>query len=193
MTIEQLSASRLVITLSKKDMSAFALDYKSIRLEDEVFQKVLKRLVALARERIAISLKNKALFVEAIERFGGCILLISIMPKYREGRKRYRLKKDSDEIMLSFDCADNFTDCMVQLYKNGFRFLHGEVYRTDQSYSLIIKPDVKASHRALGLISEYSSEVSKNEIKISLAREHGTKLASGFPVMKIGGIFAVKS
>lgn len=193
MTIEQLSASRLVITLSKKDMNAFALDYNRIDIEDEIFQKVLKRLITLARERITISLKNKALLVEAIERFGGCILLITVTPKYGVGAKRYRIKRSSGEIMLTFDSADDFTDCMVQLYKNGFRFLRGEVYRTDSRYSLIIKPSGKGTSRILGIMSEYGSTLSENEIKISLTREHGNAISAGFPVMKIGSVFALKS
>ncbi|MCQ4023040.1 MULTISPECIES: hypothetical protein [unclassified Ruminococcus] len=193
MTIDQLSATRLVIVLSKKDMGVFALDYNSIYLENEIFQRVLKRLVAIARERITIPLQNKALLVEAIERFDGCILLITVLPKHGVAAKRYKLKRGVGEIMLSFACADDFTDCMAQLYKNGFRLLRGEAYRNNGEYNLIIAKALKLSSRALGLMSEYSSDVCENEIKISLTREHGARLAAGFPVMKIGEVFAVNS
>ena len=190
MNIEQLSPARFVISLSKEDMTAFALDYNNICREDAVFQKVFKRLVALAAQRITIPLKNKSLLVEAIERPCGCILIITVMPRHSACAKRYRVKAADESIMFSFDCADDLTDCMAQLYKNGFRCISGEVYLYDGDYYAIIKSGAKCPRRALGLLSEYGSEPNENALKISFIREHGSRLAAGFPVIRIGAAFA---
>ena len=192
MTIEQLSGVRLVISLSQEDMKGFALDYSNIYFEDEIFKKVLKRLIRLAQERITISIKNKTLFVEAIERFGGCLLVITVLPKHGSSGRKYRLKHSGSPIMFYFDSADALTDCMAQLYKNGFRLLRGEVFSTGSSYGFIVRPCQSRIDRAFGLLSEYSSGKTENEIKIASFREHCAALVSGFPVMKIGSAFAVK-
>lgn len=192
MTIEQLSGVRIVITLSEKDMELFSLEYDNICFEDETFQKVLKRLIKLAQERITIPMQNKTLFIEALERLGGCVLLITILPRDKTGAKRYRLKQSSGSIMFSFENSDDLTDCMVQLYKNGFRLLRGEVFNTSNEYNLIINPSNSRSHQVLSVLSEYSAKQTESKIKIAAVREHGTSLAAGFPVMKIGSAFAEK-
>ncbi len=192
MTIEQLSGVRLVITLSQDDMRGFALDYTNIFFEDETFKKVLRRLIKLAQERVSISIKNKTLFVEAIERLGGCILVITVLPKHGSSGRRYRLKYSNCPVMFSFENADSLTDCMAQLYKNGFRLLRGEVFSTQDGYGFIVRPCQSRLSRVLGVLSEYSVGKTENEIKIAEVREHGRPLATGLPVMKIGSVFAVK-
>lgn len=192
MTIEQLGGARLAITLSKNDMKAFSLEYSNICFEDKIFQTVLKRLLKLARERVSISMRNKALFVEALERYEGCILLITVLPRSGVRPKRYRVKHGR-AVMFSFENSDDLTDCMVQLYKNDLRFLKGEVFRAEDGYKLIIEHDLGLfSRRALGVLSEYCSQVTKNDMQIAQAREYGDSLTSGFPVLKIGSVFAGK-
>lgn len=191
MTIEQLSDTRIVITLSEKDMELFSLKYDNISLEDETFQKILRRLIKLSQERLSIPMQNKTLFIEALARLGGCVLLITIHPR-SSSAKRYRIKENSTGIMFSFKNSDDLTDCMVQLYKNGFRLLRGEVFSTSNEYSLILNPHNNKSHLALNVLSEYSAHQTESKIKIAAVREHGTPLAAGFPVMKIGSIFAEK-
>lgn len=193
MTIEQLSGVRFVINFSQDDMKAFSLDLGSICCENPYFQKVLKRLLRLAQERITISLRNKALCIEALDRFGGCVLVITALPRGEAAQKRYRLKHNSGAVMYSFESGDDLTDCMAQLYKNNCRLLKGEVFRTDGGYRLIVSSGFSIfSHQAKRLLSEYSKKVTENEIKIAQVREHGSVLADGFPVIKIGEAFAEK-
>lgn len=193
MTIEQLSSVRFVINLSSDDMKTFSLDFENICFENPYFQKVLKRLLKLAQERITISMLNKALYIEALERLGGCVLVITALPRGESAQKRYRLKRSGGAVMYSFECSDDLTDCMAQLYKNDCRLLKGEVFSTDGGYRLIISSGFSIfSRRAKGVLSEYSEKITENEIKIAQVREHGSVLADGFPVMKIGEAFAEK-
>lgn len=190
MTIEQLSGVRIIITMSQQDMGTFALEYENIIYEDKTFQKVLRRLLALAKERLDISLKNKTLLVEAMSRHGGCILLITLLPRRAHSGRRYRLKQDGEMMVFSFKKCDDMIDCLTQLYKNDLRFIKGEVFQSADSYDFIVSTGYSCTDRALGILSEYSTASSDNEIQIAHIREHSKLILSGFPVMKMGRVFA---
>lgn len=188
MNIRQLSSSRFIIILSKEDMGAFKLSAEKMNPDDREFQSVLRRLIAIAGERVSISLKNKSMCIETLHREEGCMLIVSVYPKRSLGRKRYKIK-EGGSVMFTLDSADAMTDCMAQLYKNGFGSLRGEILHMDGSYCVILAPCGQRTHMALNVLSEYSIGSTKDKIKIAQVREHGTLVSSGFPVMRIGRYF----
>ena len=189
MNIRQLSSSRFIIILSKEDMGAFNLSIEKIHSQDREFQAVMRRLIAIAGDRVSFSLKNKGMYIETLHRAEGCMLVVSVSPKRSLGRRRYKIK-ESGSVMFTIDSADALTDCMAQLYKNGFGGLRGENRYTDGRYCVIVSPGGQRAHLALNVLSEYSVDRTKEKIKIAAAREHGAVVAAGFPVMRIGRCFA---
>lgn len=189
MNIRQLSSSRFIIILSKEDMGAFNLSAEKMNSQNREFQSVLRRLIAIAGERVSVSLKNKSMCIETLHREEGCMLIISVYPKRSPGRKRYKIK-EGGSVMFVFDGVDAMTDCMAQLYKNGFGSLRGEILRLEGNYCVITTPGGQRIHMALDVLSEYSISSTKDKIKIAQVREHGAVVSSGFPVMRIGRCFA---
>ena len=173
MTIEQLDAHKVLISLCNEDMENFSLRFNNLSFCDEHSRKVLTRLTQLACVKTGLQLNKSAVLMEALPHQSGCLLLLTVLEK--SARRVYKVKRyksfpcfvfDSVEELLS--CAESIGELEIPLHRNSLWLFEGRYY-------LIF--DYPVLHKASkGVLCEYGIEAERTAVSLSRIKEWGKLL-----------------
>lgn len=187
MTIEQLDNKRIIIDLKTDDLDALGLKYETIGLKDPKTRKLLRRLMTLAGIKTGIDILDKSLYIEAMPYDMGCVLLITVnAPRPKEEPKKYRIKKDLNYTMFTFENTDDFLTSVRSLYEQGHIFTGSMVYHYKDKYCLIIYAQSAIPSKIKNHLLEFSESSTTQKIAIARVLEHGQPIAKRHAIMYIG-------
>ncbi len=189
MNIEQLDASRILISLSDSDLERMSLSFEKMSLHENNSRRVLRALLESASETTGVSFENKRVFIEAMRYDRGCLLLLTVSD--RKGRRKiYRISRSAYSYLFVFSDTDSFFDCMAALYRmNGRRYLSTALQYKKRTL-LVIRSMAALKKSTLAAIMEFASHQYRGSVSVASAEEHGVLLAAHNAVDIIGSAFS---
>lgn len=169
MTIDLISNNTLKISLSKKDMSEFNIDYDILDKKNPETQIFILNLIEIVKEKKDIDLCSEKLYIEAFPQVnGGCLLYLSVLNEIiKEPKKIYTgIVCETNSIMdLINICNKLYNQCNYLIKISKLYYLNGK-------YRLILYIYSDADKKINYLLDEYQIENNTNEILISFTKEH---------------------
>lgn len=173
MTIEQLDAHKVLISLCNEDMENFSLRFNALSFCDEHSRKVLTRLTQLACVKTGLQLNKSAVLMEALPHQSGCLLLLTILEK--PSRKIYKVKRYKSFPCFVFFSAEELLSCAQSLGELEFSLHRNSLWLFENRYYLIF--DYPVLHKASkGVLCEYSKEAESSAVSLSRIKESGKLL-----------------
>lgn len=187
MIIERVDETRLMIVLAREDMIEYDLSFSTLDWRDFHSRKVIKQLLALAREKTGFITQGKRMMIEAAPGGDGCLILVTLLHSGRsKGRNVYKIKQSCGVLVYEFSTAEDLMCAMERLYRlrrypeSASLLLQGEKYRLVLSVRGGLPPPAEA------LLSEYGKLIGKTRAAAAAALEHGQLLSQGNLIHEIG-------
>ncbi len=178
MTINKLDGSRVLVVLGDKDMTDFALDFRSLGLENDHARKILLRLTRLACHKSGIDIRGKRLHVEALMMGEDCYLLVTVKNRVR----KYILRRGGS--CWRFATVTDFLNAVEAALRSRCCTTKNAAFEWNGSYYLLF--DYPALPKALRrVLSEFSAERA-GALQSAQVREHGRLLCAKNAVACIG-------
>lgn len=184
MTIEQLSSTKVLISLCNEDMKSFELDFDTIGFCDYHSKTVLLRLLRLALENSGIETEDKTIMLEALPHSKGCMLFVTVTDK-KQKRKKYRIKRIKEYPCYKFFSLEELLSAIERLYGTDSFFYNNSVYLYNDSYYLVFDYPV-VPHKAKEILSEYATKLNKSKIFIARLYESAKLISGGNAIVRIG-------
>lgn len=182
MTIEQLSASKVLISLASEDIESFDLDFDKMGLQSDHSRRILLRLLQLACRKTGMSCKSKSVMMEALPHKGGCLLLVTVIPKVK---KTYKIKRIYERLVYEFKDAEQVLSVAEVLSKkNSDTGGNSLWYYADKYYIVLCYPFSCRSTRAR--LKEYAREIYATSVFMSRIKEGGRLLCGNNALEIIG-------
>lgn len=184
MTIEQLDATKVLISLCSEDMEDYSLSFDTLSFYNDSSRRVLMRLLRLACNKTGMPFVSKTVLVEALPHQSGCLLLVTLMDKQRKP-KTYRVKRIKEHPCYRFENAEELISGIESLKGRDLLLHRNSLWLMDGRYYLIFDYPV-VPRRARSILCEYSRERSITEVKAARIRECGKLLCGVNAVEMIG-------
>ncbi len=173
MTIEQLDAHKVLISLCNEDMESFSLRFNTLSFCDEHSRKVLVRLTQLACVKTGLQLNKSAVLMEALPHQSGCLLLLTVLEKPH--RKVYKVKRYKSFPCFVFNSAEDLLSCAESIGELEFPLHRNSLWLFEGRYYLVF--DYPVLHKASkGVLCEYSKESERTAVSLSRIKESGKLL-----------------
>lgn len=185
MNIEQIDASRILISLCDKDMESYSVTFDTLSLSELHSRKVIKELMYRASIRTGISFKNKRIVIEALKYEHGCLLLLTISDKEKK-RKVYRIKYYNDSYIFVFDDVESLLACIKALYGISGNKYSSSVYYYKNKYYLVINSASTLKRKYKNMISEFCVKQMRGSAYTAFLLEHAQLLSEKNAVDIIG-------
>ena len=176
MTIEQLDKRRVLISLRPDDMDMYSLSIDKLNVKDCACRENLKKLLYLAAEKFGLTIKDKAVLLEAMPHKDGLLILMTV-DDMNKIRKVYKIKPKSYkpccrffDTESMFVCAERLRSENINLPPNSLWEYKGKLYVVFE-YSGV-------SPRARAVLSEFAECVSLNLMVVARICEAGKELIS---------------
>ncbi len=182
MNIEQIDASKILISLCDKEMKDYNVSYETLGLRDLHARKVIHDLLSRAEHKTGMELHGKRLVIEAMKYDHGCLLLVTV--EHTETRKVYRIKSRSSSYAFRFHNAEDLLSCIEQLYRYSGS-TRSTLLADDNCYYLLL-PRLMSDDRILRIISEYTNYAAKGILTALSLKEHTKTLSSPNAISEIG-------
>lgn len=183
MIIEQLDASKVLISLCNEDMKSFKLQFENMSFYSEHSKRILVRLLKLACMKAGVSCKSKTVLMEALPHQSGCLILVTMMETKK--RKTYRVKKVAEKPCFVFDSTEEMLTGMETLYKGNFSMSSNSLWVCEDRYYLFFDyPSVQ--ERVQRILTEFAFYKIFPQVEISRIKERGKLLCGESAVDTIG-------
>ncbi len=183
MTIEQLDASKVLISLGSEDMKSFELEFSSMSFYSEHSKKVLLRLLQLACMKAGISAKSKSVLMEALPHKSGCLLLVTMLEE--KGPKTYKVKRVTSQVCFEFESAEAMLCAAQELFLSRQKLKGNSLWLLEGRYYLMF--DYPRVHRGISEIAgAYGRERRCTRVQVSRIKESGRLLHEGNALEYIG-------
>lgn len=183
MTIEQLDASKVLISLGSEDMKSFELDFGSMSFYSEHSKKVLLRLLRLACMKAGVSPRSKSVLMEALPHGSGCLLLVTMLEDKRP--KTYKVKRVTNRVCFVFEDAEAMLSAVQELFFSREKIRSNSLWLSEGRYYLVF--DYPRVHRGISEIATaFGIECRCTEVQISRIKETGRLLHEGNALEHIG-------
>ncbi|HIS67950.1 MAG TPA: adaptor protein MecA [Candidatus Gallacutalibacter stercoravium] len=191
MLIERIGETRLLILLAREDMQLYNISYDDLDWRDDHSREAIRRILEQANDETGFCTRDRRLLIEAIPGKTGCMLVITLLPRRRNG-KRFRIKRgpaiaahrrsaSRPPILLRLEETESLLRAMHILA--GIPFVQGELYSLHQvnsassCYYLLLEGALPSREKAL--LQEYGRFCGRSALKAAYIRERGTLLARG--------------
>ena len=187
MTIEQLSSSKVLISLCSEDIENFDLDFDKMGLCSEHSRRVLLRLLQVACRKTGMSCKSKTVMMEALPHQEGCLLLVTVVDKKK--KKTYRVKRIYESLVYAFENAAKLLSTAETLSKRktcpggNSLWLYNKKYYLVSGYPFVCRTS----------LARYAKEIYATSLFMSRIKEAGRLLCSGDALKFIGSEMNKKS
>ena len=190
MTIEKLSASKVLISLCTEDMENFSLSISEMGLYNERSRKILMRLLELARKETGLGFSSKSVLMEALPVKSGCLLLITFADKNK--KKTYKVKDVKGNSVYVFDNAEQLLSAAERLYYSYAENCENSLWLfTDKYYLIFSSPMLRKNLRKV--LETFACCLHLKPVDISRIKEGGKKLSEGNALSLIGRKMCIKS
>lgn len=183
MTIEQLDASKVLISLGCEDMKNFELKFENLSFYSEHSKRILLRLLKLACMKAGISAKSKSVLMEALPHRSGCLILVTMMEK--KTCKSYKVKSVTPYAYFMFESAEAMLSASGEIYGQNLDLHGNSLWLSEDRYYLIFdSPLLKL--RAKEILSEYGTQHKAARAELARIKERGRLLSGGNALEYIG-------
>ncbi|MBR3971741.1 MAG: adaptor protein MecA [Ruminococcus sp.] len=183
MTIEQLSASKVLISLGSEDIESFDLDFDKMGLCSDHSRRILLRLLQIACRKTGMSCKSKTVMMEALPHQGGCLLLVTVVDKKK--KKAYRIKRIYESLVYEFEDAEKVLSIAEALHRSNASVGGNSLWLYAGKYYIVPdRPFLYSSSRAR--LKEYAREIYIASAFMSRIKEAGRVLCRDNALELIG-------
>lgn len=166
MTVDQLSEGTILVTLERRDMERYELDFSRGDTADA--RRGLTRLLCHVGEECDLGAGENSYLIEALPAGDSALLIISV--RAPRPRRRWRIKRERRYEVCIF--ADS--DALIALDPGRLRIGYA-LYRCEDGWRLI--PDRPLSARLTALLSEYAAVRTVTAVELARVREYGVPVS----------------
>lgn len=174
------------MTITKINSSSFMFEFLQDELnfntEDDLIYHILNIVATVEK----LNTKSCAFVLESVKSRKGSIFLLTI----RYGRKRYKVKRNLDHTIYTFENCDDFLSCICSLHKSEYPLSRNFCYIMDNKYYLCFSNSFISKKTKL-LINQYGEKCKNGNILLPRLKEYG-KLISNNCVENIGNSLIYK-
>ncbi len=181
MTINRLSANRVLIILGKDDMKNFDLSYEALSLNDDRSRKTILRLLGLACQKEGLDPNAKRFRIEAMALDADCYILITLSHRTS---KAYRLKSSAVHHCYNLGGSANFLEAICALNSQNVCCNKNSAYFLAGTYYLVFSYPV-VPQKLRRVLSEFATR-SRDKLIVSRLREFGTEVCATNAIAVIG-------
>ncbi|MEG0546774.1 MAG: adaptor protein MecA [Oscillospiraceae bacterium] len=178
MEIHQKSENRIIIELSKDDMSTYKLDFSKIDYKSTETKQLINNILYKAEKELGKSfrLDNKMMIDVLPENDGGCIFLFTMSDTQKTNKSE--IKNNYTLLMLEPHSLNALFLLAQQLKLHKDAIADCSLYSVERSkLFLIVKPYYLDSEKIAGILSEYGEVKGISPLKLSQIKEHGKLLS----------------
>ncbi len=187
MIIERVDETRLMIVLAREDMVEYDLSFSKLDWCDFHSRKVIKQLLALAKEKTGFTTQGKRMMIEAAPGGDGCLILVTLLHSGRsKGRNVYRIKQPCAVFVYEFACAEDLLCAMERLSRLRRHPESATLLLFKEKYRLILSVRGGLSSPVETLLSEYGRLAGKSRAVAAATLEHGKLLSQGDVIGEMG-------
>ncbi len=187
MKIHAPQENRIVVELSRSDMTELDITYEEMDYGNIETRRVIWTLLDRARQTLCrdIDPSGKLLIETVPTPDGGCVLCFTVLQREAgaSSPRMLRIHKESTRLLYRFRTLDDLTDCACRIRCTGIP-LRAQLYVWKDAYFLLI--DGLLPPRSIrSLLSEYGTLCPQESFRLSVLREHGKLLADGDAIEKL--------
>ena len=187
MVVELIDKTRLLIILDGTDMLAFDFTFDDFFWEDPHSKQIVKDLLEIAKERTGFSADDKKLMIEAIPQGDGCMILFTLLPSKKDGkRKTYKIKNSGEPFVYVFENSDNLLNAVEKLFNMSNSSYDSQLLFYKNKYYLIINASNGLPPPMSILLSEYGNLKGKGKRTFARISEYGKTIIDKNAIQKIG-------
>ena len=189
MKIEAPQENRIVVELTRADMSELDITYEEMDYSNIETRRVIWTILDRARTVLCrdIDPSEKMLIETVPTEDGGCVLYFTVLGRAIRLAGTHggmRMRKDRASFAYTFRSLSDLTACAARLRSVCQSPLSSDLYRIGETYCLRVQTDLPCrSVRAL--LSEYGERCADGAMQSAYLREHGDLLAEGDAVEKL--------
>ena len=185
MNIEQLDATRILISLGDRELESYDVTFENLSFSELRGRKLLREMLRRAANTTGIDLKDKHVVIEALKYEHGCLLLLTITDRVKK-RRTYRIKYQNDAYLFLFGDAGSLLDCIRALYRMNGRHFSSSVYYYHQKYYLVLYGTASVGSRYLHTIGEFCISRKRSKAFNASLMEHARVISLKRAVETIG-------
>lgn len=176
MNIEQISESKIKVTVNADDQLKYGITYETMDCDDANTRRLCEKIIHDAKNEVGFDSRNSRILIEARNGSTGNItIFISKIPKSDECEYMFQIMKfESVDALLDSRCV--FSDFSKSIVRNEVYDLDGEIF----VYIEVRGRPSEAKKLILGL-NEYAEPC---HIKAEFLKEHGKLLAENSEIFK---------
>lgn len=177
MKIDSPTEDRIIVELSKKEMTELDITYEQMDYSALETRKVIRSVLDAAGKALGRDVDfSRRMLIEAIpEADGGCILSFTLLGRKISSFSASVLKKQSGLMLCGFSSAQELMDCAKGLPKTDIS-VRRSLYELNGSYRLIFQSaeDITDLRRYM---KEFCEEISFNKNECCFTEEHWNLIA----------------
>ena len=188
MKIEAPQENRIVVELTRADMTELDITYEEMDYGNIETRRVIWTILDRARDvlRRDIDPSEKMIIETVPTEEGGCVLYFTVLGRTLHlsgSRGGMRMRKDRTSLTYMFRSLSDLTACAAQL--RGLRTpLCSDLYRIGGGYCLRVQTELPCRN-VRALLSEYGERCADGGMQTAYLCEHGDLLAEGDAVGKL--------
>ncbi len=183
MTIEQLDACKVLISLGSEDMKNFELQFENMSFYGEHSRRVLLRLLQLACMKAGMSYKSKSVLMEALPLRSGCLILVTMMEEKQ--RKTYKVKSVTPQPCFVFESAEELLSAAQEMFGQNFELHGNSLWLSEGRYFLVLESPL-LTKKAREILGEYGAQYKTPQVQLARIKERGRLLHGGNALEYIG-------
>lgn len=181
MNIHQNKDNRVIIELSKDDMTTYQLDYNELNYNDEKTRELLNDLIFLAELQLNrdFSEFNKLAVDVLPEDGGGCIILLTLKNSAKSAKTN--LKHSSGGLLCELFSPQAIFPLAENLSPKKNKIINSRLYLIDgKRYAAFVKPYFLNFDEMYGFLSEYGNVHLTSSASCAYLSEHSKLLSDDF-------------
>ncbi len=181
MNIETPQDGKIVVELSKEDMTELDISYEKMDYSNIETRRVIWTILDKARRELHRDIDPSGrMLIEAMPKpTGGCVICFTVPSKEIKSASFHnmvRTKNDVTSVTYEFDSLENLTECAKRLKKN-YIGLKSSLFFLDGQYRMTVACRNVQSIR--NLINEYGGMCREGALFHEMMSEHWKCLADG--------------
>lgn len=145
-------------------MFEFLQDELTFNTEDDLIYHIMNIVATVEK----LNIKHCAFVLEAVKSRKGSIFLLTI----RYGRKRFKVKRNLEHTIYSFENCDDYLNCIFTLHKSSYSLSRNHSYIMDNKYYLCLSNSFISKKTKL-LVCQYGEKCENSNILLARLKEYG--------------------
>lgn len=172
MKIECIGQNSIKATLTRTDMERYHITYEELNSQNRATRNLILSILTRAKLQTGFDASSGKLLVEVYpEEDGGCVFSFSILESSKE------IGEENPPLVFSFDGIDSLFSCCQRIKRELFSSIQAScLYRTQNSYVLMVFPKNGASRTLSQLLLEYAKPLRSGKYTKAYYEEHAKPL-----------------